>query len=65
MQNKVVENSKYRDGTILLYPRTFLEKYFLENPTQEIQPYNFNNTGTSGPSVVVTTNDIEDDDLPF
>ena len=40
LQHKTVENSKYNDGVILLYPRSFLEKYFQKNPIIELAPKN-------------------------
>jgi hypothetical protein len=40
LKHKTVKNSKYRDGVILLYPRSFLEKYFQETPIIELAPKN-------------------------
>jgi hypothetical protein len=40
LKHKTVENSKYNDGVILLYPRSFLEKYFQETPIIELAPKN-------------------------
>ena len=40
LQHKTVENSRYNDGVILLYPRSFLEKYFQKNPIIELTPKN-------------------------
>jgi len=40
LQHKTVENSRYNDGVILLYPRSFLEKYFQKNPIIELAPKN-------------------------
>ena len=64
LKHKTVENSKYRDGIILLYPRSFLEKYFQENPTPGV------NTITDSSKLELhvepTLGDTQDyDDLPF
>ena len=40
LKHKTVENSRYNDGVILLYPRYFLEKYFKKNPTIELATKN-------------------------
>lgn len=40
LKHKTVENSRYNDGVILLYPRSFLEKYFQKNPIIELAPKN-------------------------
>ena len=40
LKHKTVENSRYNDGVILLYPRSFLEKYFQKNPTIELATKN-------------------------
>ena len=64
LKHKTVENSKYRDGIILLYPRSFLEKYFQENPTPGVNT--INDSSKLELHVEPTLADTQDyDDLPF